>query len=174
MAAQVGTLLLRTPEAGTKPAHADAPADSRFSETVVTRAFSGRPARALRNHELLKVGVALVGCAMHPDGAAVIRLVISERARFGDEFDPVRTRGRDAIVDRLAGKLAQLTTNGRLRLDDPQRAARHFLALVNDDALSRSGYGAMTLTAADVATPVADAVDTFLGAFGADDHEPEC
>lgn len=48
-AVQVGTLLLRTPEAGTRPAHAAALADPRFTETVVTRAFSGRPARGLRN-----------------------------------------------------------------------------------------------------------------------------
>lgn len=48
-AVQVGTLLLRTPEAGTKPAHAGALADPRFAETVITRAFSGRPARGLRN-----------------------------------------------------------------------------------------------------------------------------
>jgi nitronate monooxygenase len=49
VAAQVGTALLRSPEAGTKPAHAAALVDPRFTETVVTRAFSGRPARALRN-----------------------------------------------------------------------------------------------------------------------------
>ncbi|MEU7144951.1 nitronate monooxygenase [Nocardia sp. NPDC046473] len=49
VAVQVGTLLLRTPEAGTKPAHKDALADPQFTETVLTRAFSGRPARALRN-----------------------------------------------------------------------------------------------------------------------------
>ncbi|NKS54371.1 nitronate monooxygenase [Rhodococcus hoagii] len=49
VAVQVGTLLLRTPEAGTKPAHKKALADPQFTETVVTRAFSGRPARALRN-----------------------------------------------------------------------------------------------------------------------------
>ncbi|MFA4841759.1 MAG: nitronate monooxygenase, partial [Agrococcus sp.] len=45
----VGTLLLRTDEAGTSPAHRAALRDPRFSETVVTRAFTGRPARALRN-----------------------------------------------------------------------------------------------------------------------------
>lgn len=49
VAAQVGTALLRSPEAGTKPAHAAALVDPQFTETVVTRAFSGRPARALRN-----------------------------------------------------------------------------------------------------------------------------
>lgn len=48
-AGQIGTLLLRATEAGTRPVHSAAFADPRFSETVVTRAFTGRPARALRN-----------------------------------------------------------------------------------------------------------------------------
>ena len=45
----VGTLRLRTDEAGTSPTHRTALADPRFAETVLTRAFTGRPARALRN-----------------------------------------------------------------------------------------------------------------------------
>lgn len=49
VAAQVGTLFLRTPEAGTRPAHRDALADPRFTETRTTRAYSGRLARALVN-----------------------------------------------------------------------------------------------------------------------------
>jgi NAD(P)H-dependent flavin oxidoreductase YrpB (nitropropane dioxygenase family) len=48
-AAAVGTLLLRTDEAGTSPTHRSALADPGFDRTVVTRAFTGRPARALRN-----------------------------------------------------------------------------------------------------------------------------
>ncbi|WP_404312782.1 nitronate monooxygenase [Agrococcus terreus] len=48
-AVAVGTLLLRTDEAGTSPTHRAALADPRFDETVITRAFTGRPARALRN-----------------------------------------------------------------------------------------------------------------------------
>ncbi|WP_132993895.1 nitronate monooxygenase [Gordonia zhaorongruii] len=47
--AQIGTLLLRCPEAGTKRAHRDALADPRFTETVTTRAYSGRLARGLVN-----------------------------------------------------------------------------------------------------------------------------
>lgn len=45
----VGTLLLRTDEAGTSPTHRDALVDPRFERTVVTRAFTGRPARGLLN-----------------------------------------------------------------------------------------------------------------------------
>ncbi|WP_258934453.1 nitronate monooxygenase [Nesterenkonia pannonica] len=45
----VGTLLLRTDEAGTSPTHRAALSDPQFEETVLTRAFTGRPAQALRN-----------------------------------------------------------------------------------------------------------------------------
>lgn len=46
---QHGTAFLRADEAGTLPKHKDALADPAFAETVLTRAFSGRWARALRN-----------------------------------------------------------------------------------------------------------------------------
>lgn len=49
IAAAVGTLLLRTDEAGTSPVHRAALAAPNFDHTVLTRAFTGRPARALAN-----------------------------------------------------------------------------------------------------------------------------
>jgi NAD(P)H-dependent flavin oxidoreductase YrpB (nitropropane dioxygenase family) len=49
-AAVVGTALLRTRESGTSAPHRAALADPARESTVLTRAFSGRPARALRNH----------------------------------------------------------------------------------------------------------------------------
>jgi nitronate monooxygenase len=48
-AVAVGTLLLRTDESGASQTHKDALADPAFTETVITHAFTGRPARALRN-----------------------------------------------------------------------------------------------------------------------------
>ncbi|GAA1108921.1 NAD(P)H-dependent flavin oxidoreductase [Nesterenkonia jeotgali] len=49
-AAVLGTALLRCPESGTHPAHQQALADPPgVPETILTTAFSGRPARALRN-----------------------------------------------------------------------------------------------------------------------------
>ncbi|MGO1769769.1 MAG: nitronate monooxygenase [Microbacterium sp.] len=48
-AVSVGTLLLRTIEAGTSAPHRAALADPAFDDTVLTRVFTGRPARALRN-----------------------------------------------------------------------------------------------------------------------------
>jgi NAD(P)H-dependent flavin oxidoreductase YrpB (nitropropane dioxygenase family) len=49
-AVAVGTVLLRADEAGTSSPHKAALVDSAREQTVLTRAFTGRPARALRNH----------------------------------------------------------------------------------------------------------------------------
>jgi NAD(P)H-dependent flavin oxidoreductase YrpB (nitropropane dioxygenase family) len=48
-ATMIGTLLLRTEESGASVPHKQALADPAFDATVLTRAFTGRPARALRN-----------------------------------------------------------------------------------------------------------------------------
>jgi nitronate monooxygenase len=49
IAAQLGTMFLLADEAGTNPVQRAALLDSQFTETVVTKAFSGRYARGLRN-----------------------------------------------------------------------------------------------------------------------------
>ncbi|HEY8722053.1 nitronate monooxygenase [Pengzhenrongella sp.] len=49
VAAQAGTAFLRCPEAGTKRAHREALDSPSFTETAITRAFSGRYARGLVN-----------------------------------------------------------------------------------------------------------------------------
>lgn len=53
-AVQCGTALLLADEAGTNPVHRAALRDPGFTETVVTRAFTGRYARALRNRFIEK------------------------------------------------------------------------------------------------------------------------
>lgn len=47
--AVIGTLLLRSDESGASRTHQNALADPRYRETVITRAFTGRPARGLAN-----------------------------------------------------------------------------------------------------------------------------
>jgi nitronate monooxygenase len=47
--AALGTAFLGCPEAGTSPTHLAALTDPRFERTAMTRAFTGRPARALVN-----------------------------------------------------------------------------------------------------------------------------
>jgi nitronate monooxygenase len=48
-AAQIGTAFLPCPESGISPAYREALRDANAERTVLTRAVSGRPARALRN-----------------------------------------------------------------------------------------------------------------------------
>ncbi|MBW8712185.1 MAG: nitronate monooxygenase, partial [Mycobacterium sp.] len=49
VAAQLGTAFLLANEAGSSPVHRAALQDPQFTETAVTKAFSGRYARGLRN-----------------------------------------------------------------------------------------------------------------------------
>ena len=49
LAVQCGTAFLRCPESGAHPLHKAALIDPAYTETVLTRAFSGRPARGLIN-----------------------------------------------------------------------------------------------------------------------------
>lgn len=118
--------------------------------------------------ELERLGHELVGCITHDEGASVIRLQLTERPRFPAIIDGEANRTRS--LDALAGKLAQLNATGHLQITDPQRAARQFMALVTEDALGRSGFGARVLTAEDVDPPIRDGVDTFLVVFGR--HDP--
>ncbi|MFG3098124.1 nitronate monooxygenase [Streptomyces sp. NPDC048202] len=55
-AAQLGTAFLATPESGAPDAHKRALTDPVFPRTELTRAFSGRPARALTNRFLREHG----------------------------------------------------------------------------------------------------------------------
>lgn len=58
VAAQVGTSLLLADEAGTNAVHRAALASADFTETVITRAFSGRYARGLRNDFTIRFDAA--------------------------------------------------------------------------------------------------------------------
>lgn len=117
--------------------------------------------------ELERLGQALVGCVSHDEGSALMRLQFGERGRFPELLDDIREGNRARTIDALAGKLAQLATAGYLSLRDAPRAARQFISLVTDDAVSVSGFGARVLTHAELDEPVSAGVDTFLAAFGA-------
>lgn len=54
VAAQLGTAFLLSDEAGSSPVHRAALIDPQFTETAVTKAFSGRYARGLRNRFIVE------------------------------------------------------------------------------------------------------------------------
>ena len=83
VAVQAGTAFLLADEAGTRPAQRAAMRSGRFVETVVTRAFTGQPARGLRNRFTdTYSAIAPVG---YP---AVHHLTVPIRAAAAERGDP--------------------------------------------------------------------------------------
>jgi nitronate monooxygenase len=112
-AVAVGTLLLRTDECGVSRTHKDALADPAFAETVITRAFTGRPARGLRNQFIERHGAnAPVG---YPAVHHLTRPLRQAAAAAGDRhrlhlwagtgYRNARTGPARAVVDALAARL---------------------------------------------------------------------
>jgi len=81
-AVAIGTALLRTPECGTSQAHKDALASGGYAGTRVTRAFSGRLARALVNRFVLEHDASAP--AFYPEVNQLARPIRAAAARAGD------------------------------------------------------------------------------------------
>jgi nitronate monooxygenase len=112
-AVAVGTLLLRANEAGTSATHRAALADPARSGTVLTRAFTGRPARGLRNEFTDRyTGIAPYGYpALHyltsPMRKAAAAAGDPERVHLwaGTGYRHATAEPAAAILDRLAAQL---------------------------------------------------------------------
>lgn len=80
-AAQCGTAFLRSSESGAHPVYKAALAEPRFTATALTRAFSGRPARALVNGFMTDHPAAP---AAYPEVANATRPVLAAARASGD------------------------------------------------------------------------------------------
>lgn len=111
----VGTLLLLSDEAGTAPTHRAALQSEDFNETQLTRAFTGRPARALVNDFVKKFDPIAVDA--YP---AVHHLTKSFRAQAKNNDDPqglhlwagtgyrsAQTGSAETIVKELGARFAR-------------------------------------------------------------------
>lgn len=98
-AVQIGTALLRAPEAALSPAWAEGIGQARPEDTTVTRAFSGRPGRALRTD--------YVAASERPDAPAPLPYPL-QRSATG----PMRAKGTQendlAYIQAWAGQSASL------------------------------------------------------------------
>jgi nitronate monooxygenase len=109
-AAQIGTALLLTDEAGTNPVHRSALSDPQFTQTVLTRAFTGRYARALRNrfideHEANAIyGFPEVAKMTAPVQAAAVKIGDPHGTSLwaGTSFQHARTGSAVDVVRELA------------------------------------------------------------------------
>jgi nitronate monooxygenase len=109
-AVMVGTALLRTDESGASAVHKAALATMSTVDTVVTRAFSGRPARALRNgfvarhHEHAPPGYPAIHYLTAPLRRAAAAAGDAERVNLwaGTGFRHARTGPAEHVLRALA------------------------------------------------------------------------
>lgn len=83
IAVQVGTALLCTPEAGTSAVHRRALLERRYPDTVLTRAYSGRHGRGLRNRF-----AGFDAPAAYPEVHRLTRPLRAAAAAAGDDSVP--------------------------------------------------------------------------------------
>jgi nitronate monooxygenase len=112
VAASLGTAFLRCPESGAHPLFKAALADPRFTTTEVTRAFSGRPARALVNrfvadHRDAPAGYPEINNATRPLRAAAAKAGDPDRMSLyaGEGFRAASDRPAAEIIGELAAGL---------------------------------------------------------------------
>lgn len=116
-AVQVGTALLLSDEAGTPALHRAALTDHRFSQTVVTRAHTGRPARSLANElstrldPLAPAGYPQVRQLWSPGRAAALAAGDPQWVSLwaGTRWQGARSGPAAAIVQRLQAPWVSIT-----------------------------------------------------------------
>ncbi|MCO8270214.1 nitronate monooxygenase [Actinoplanes sp. TRM 88003] len=109
LAVQCGTAFLLADEAGTRPAQRDFMLAGRGAETVITRAFTGHPARALRNRftdtysEVAPIGYPAVHHLTAPIRAAAAQAADADTINLwaGTGFRSARSGTTAALVARL-------------------------------------------------------------------------
>lgn len=105
---------------------------------------------------------------LDPQSVGLHRLILSESERFPQIGEAFAVRGPDTVRARLCRYMEEEMTAGRLRKGDPLVAARQFLGLCQSgcylDRLWRPNRPPPTNPEADAA----DAVDTFMRAWGPD------
>lgn len=123
VAAQLGTVFLRADEAGTQPAHRQALADG-GRPTAFTRAFSGRPARALVNRAHAEFSATAPSA--YPEVNNLTKPIRAAAAKAGDPeamslyagqtYELAGSGPAAAIVGRLRTEALEAVTRlGRLR-----------------------------------------------------------
>ena len=109
-----------------------------------------------------------LGAVVRPQVLQLRRLVIGEAGRFPDLARAYHERVPERVVGALASGLEALAGRDLLRLDDPQLAAQHFVALVLWIPLDRALFvpDSEVLPEADLERLATAGVRVFLAAYG--------
>ena len=104
-------------------------------------------------------------CICNRDGKFLRKLIQSEGERYPELFADWRVNGPAKVWSALAARFARLALSGHLDLDDPDLAARQFLALVNADLQTAMLLGD-DMDDDFLVASAKNAVRTFLRAYG--------
>jgi AcrR family transcriptional regulator len=104
-------------------------------------------------------------CICNRDGKFLRKLIQTEGERYPELFETWRTDGPGKTWAALAARFARLAHAGFLEMDDPDVAARQFLALVNAD-LQMSFMLGITPSEEELRIAATNAVRTFQRAYG--------
>lgn len=116
--------------------------------------------------ELVEFAVRLNrNCLCNTDGKHLRKLIEAEGRRYPELFAAWREDGPSKTWAALAARFARLAHSGHLDLDDPDIAARQFLALIDADLKISMLLGDQPDEAA-VRQAARNAVHTFLRAYG--------
>src|SRR5882757_280878 len=104
-------------------------------------------------------------CICNRDGRFLRKLIQTEGERYPELFAEWRDQGPGRTWPALAARFARLAHAGHLAVDDPDVAARQFLALANAELQTTFMLGG-TPSEDEVLQSATHGVHTFLRAFG--------
>jgi AcrR family transcriptional regulator len=104
-------------------------------------------------------------CICNSDGKYLRKLIEAEGQRYPELFATWRENGPGKTWTALAARFARLAYTGHLDVDDPDVAARQFLALINADLHVSMVLGDQ-IDEARAREAATNAVRTFLRAYG--------
>ncbi|WP_227984071.1 TetR/AcrR family transcriptional regulator [Nocardia spumae] len=120
---------------------------------------------------LLTVARELLGICAGARAHALRSLAYAESSSFPDVVLTVQERTSIRLAEALSDRFARLGLSGRLRAEDPERAAEQFLALLTGPLEARSRLGTREVGAAELDAIADAATDTFLRAYRAGEKQ---
>jgi len=98
---------------------------------------------------------------------ALLRVVIGESATNPELGDLYYKQGVIQRNEELADLLKQLSNQGKIKIDNPLRAARQILGLVKEELIWPAMFNPKHDPKADADEAISEAVKTFLARYGA-------
>jgi AcrR family transcriptional regulator len=137
-----------------------AESSARMIETLAT--FPEHPVDVAQ--ELVEFAVRLTGnCLCDDNSRALRKLIENEGARYPALFETWKDYGPGKNWPAISARFAKLARDGDVELDDPDLAARQFMALIGADLPNEPGS---RVGAEQVRAAARNGVRTFLRAYG--------